>query len=66
MNENEMLESLELLKKNLSTNGDKTIYKKMLVLLDDIRYFLYYDLQIDYPKEYYENIREIKEGSFDF
>lgn len=64
MTEKEMYYNLEKIWQNLTFDGDRTIYSKMLVLLDNIRYVLHNDLQIDYPIETYE--KSVKLGSFDF
>lgn len=41
---------------------DREAYSKMLVLLDNMKYFLYYDLQIEYPLPQLE----VPEGEFSF
>ena len=38
----------------------------MLVLLDDIRYFLREDLQIDYPQRFYKELENTERIPFDF
>jgi len=68
MTETEMLAQLDNINKNLSYGGDRELYSQMLVLLDNIRYFLKQDLEIDYPKEYYDVLNNFiaKEGNFEF
>ena len=66
MEDKEMLAVLQTILDNLSFYGDRTIYQKMLVLLDKIYSRLLYDLEIDYPIEMYEETPNIKSGAFDF
>ena len=48
MTEQQMLDNLIEIKKNLSFNGNREMYAKMLIELETIHYFLHSDLQIDY------------------
>lgn len=66
MEDKEMLVVLQTILDSLSFYGDRTIYQKMLVLLDKIYSRLLYDLEIDYPIEMCEETPNIKSGAFDF
>lgn len=66
MEDKDMLTALQTILENLSFYGDRTTYKKMLVLLDKIYSRLLYDLEIDYPIEECEEPLIIKPGAFDF
>lgn len=48
MTDNEMLTCLQSVWENMTADKDINTYKEILLLLDDMRYFLRYDLQIDY------------------
>ena len=62
MREKEMLEYLQAVWENMTEDKDREAYKEMLALLDNMRYFLRYDLQI----EYLLPPLEIKAGEFTF
>lgn len=51
MTEKEMLNALQSVWENMTMDKDRTAYGEMLVLLDNMRYFLRYDLQCDYPMQ---------------
>ena len=56
MNEQKMFNLLQEIWENISFDGDRKVYSEMLVLLDNIRYFLVNDLQVDYPKRMYDEL----------
>lgn len=62
MREKEMLEYLQAIWENMTEDKDREAYKEMLALLDNMRYFLRYDLQI----EYLLPPLEVKAGAFTF
>lgn len=62
MREKEMLEYLQAVWENMTEDKDRKAYEEMLLLLDEMRSFLRYDLQIDYR---FPPI-EIKAGEFTF
>ena len=62
MTEKEMLDCLQSVWENMTMDKDREAYKEMLALLDNMRYFLRYDLQI----EYLLPPLEIKAGEFTF
>lgn len=62
MKETEMLNCLLAVWENMTVDKDREAYKEMLVLLDDMRYFLRYDLQIEYELPPIE----VKAGEFTF
>ena len=62
MNEAEMLGALQNVWKNMTIDKDRDAYEDMLILLDNMVYFLRYDLQCAYP---YKR-GKIKEGEFFF
>lgn len=62
MREKEMLEYLQAVWENMTEDKDREAYKEMLALLDNMRYFLRYDLQI----EYLLPPLEVKAGEFTF
>ena len=62
MTEKEMLNSLLAVWENMTEDKDREAYKEMLALLDNMRYFLRYDLQI----EYLLPPLEVKAGAFTF
>lgn len=62
MKETEMLNCLLAVWENVTVDKDREAYKEMLVLLDDMRYFLRYDLQIEYELPPIE----VKAGEFTF
>ena len=62
MTEKEMLNCLLAVWENLTSDKDREAYKEMLSLLDDMRYFLRYDLQIEYELPPIE----VKAGAFTF
>ena len=66
MSETDMLTHLQTIWENITYNGDRAIYSEMLVLLDDIRYFLREDLQIDYPQRFYKELENTERSPVDF
>ena len=62
MREKEMLEYLQAVWENMTEDKDREAYKEMLALLANMRYFLRYDLQI----EYLLPPLEVKAGEFTF
>ena len=62
MTEQEMLNCLHSVWENMTENKDRNAYKEMLLLLDNMRYYLRYDLQCDYTLP----PMEVKPGKFDF
>ena len=62
MTEKEMLNCLLAVWENMTEDKDREAYKGMLALLDNMRYFLRYDLQI----EYLLPPLEVKAGEFTF
>lgn len=62
MTEKEMLNCLLTVWENMTEDKDREAYKEMLALLDNMRYFLRYDLQI----EYLLPPLEVKAGEFTF
>ena len=49
MTEKEMIDCLQSVWENMTTDKNAHDYQEMLVLLDEMRYLLRYDYQIDYP-----------------
>ena len=62
MTEKEMLDCLQSVWENMTEDKDRNAYEEMLLLLDEMRSFLRYDLQI----EYLLPPLEIKAGEFTF
>lgn len=62
MQEKEMLNCLLAVWENMTEDKDRGAYKEMLVLLDNMRYFLHHDLQIEYELP----PLEVKAGAFTF
>ena len=62
MTEKDMLNCLLTVWENMTEDKDREAYKEMLALLDNMRYFLRYDLQI----EYLLPPLEVKAGEFTF
>ena len=62
MQEKEMLNCLLAVWENMTEDKDREAYKEMLVLLDNMRYFLRHDLQ----NEYELPPLEVKAGAFTF
>ena len=62
MTEQEMLDCLQNVWKNMTMDKDRHAYSEMLTLLDDMHYFLRYDLQCDaMPSQL-----EVQAGEFTF
>ena len=57
-----MLNCLLAVWENMTEDKDREAYKEMLVLLDNMRYFLRHDLQIEYELP----PLEVKAGAFTF
>ena len=49
MTEKEMIDCLQSVWENMTTDKNVDDYQKMLVLLEEMTYLLRYDYQIDYP-----------------
>ena len=62
MTEKEMLDCLQSVWENMTTDKEREAYSEMLLLLDNMRYYLRYDLQIDYKL----TLMEVPEGKFAF
>ena len=62
MTEKEMLDCLLAIWENMTEDKDRNAYTEMLLLLDEMREFLRYDLQVEYHLPPFE----IKSGAFDF
>ena len=62
MTEKEMLNALQNVWKNMTMDKDRQAYSEILVLLDNMRYFLSSDLLITYPL----NNPTVQKGEFDF
>lgn len=62
MTEKEMLNCLQSVWENMTSDKDRNAYKEMLLLLDDMRYYLQYDLQIEYEFPH----TEVAAGDFTF
>ena len=62
MTEKEMLDCLLAVWENMTEDKDRNAYTEMLLLLEEMRDFLRYDLQV----EYHLPPIEIKSGAFDF
>jgi len=61
MREEEMLHTLQEVWENMTMDKDRAAYGEMLVLLDNMSYFLRHDLQCSYPKA-----AAVGAGDFDF
>ena len=61
MTQKEMLDCLLSVWENMTADKDTEAYKEILMLLDNMCYFLRYDLQCDYISQ-----QEIKAGEFIF
>ena len=64
MTEKEMLNNLQSVWENMTTDQDRNIYAEMLPLLENMLYFLRYDLQIN--PSYSPMDIQIKKGAFIF
>ena len=62
MTEKEMLDCLLAVWENMTEDKDRNAYEEMLLLLDNMRYFLRNDLRCEYTLTNHE----IKAGAFDF
>lgn len=62
MTEKEMLDCLLAVWENMTDDKDKETYKEILLLLDNMRNYLRYDLQCDFTTP----PQEIKAGTFIF
>lgn len=62
MTEEEMINCLLSVWDNMTLDKDRKAYSEMLLLLDNMRCFLYEDLLIEYPTPQFE----AKAGTFDF
>ena len=62
MTEEEMINCLLSVWDNMTLDKDRKAYSEMLVLLDNMRYFLRHDLQIEYELP----PLEVKAGAFTF
>ena len=48
MTEQEMINTLQSVWENMTWDKDRNAYQEMLILLDDMTYYLRYDLQCEY------------------
>lgn len=62
MTENKMIDHLQKIWENMTTDKNQEVYKKMLCLLDNMVYYLRYDLGIEYSSE----MPAMGEDTFDF
>lgn len=62
MTESDMINALQCVWDHMTMDKDRKAYSEMLVLLDNMQYFLRHDLQIDYPIE----VASVAVGDFDF
>ena len=62
MTEKEMLAFLQYVWDNMTSDKDRQAYGEMLVLLDNMVYYLRHDLQCEYPPSEFE----VPKGDFDF
>ena len=62
MTEKEMIDCLLAIWENMTQNKNREAYKEILLLLDNMRNYLRYDLQCDYTSP----PQEIKAGEFIF
>ena len=62
MNEKEMYNCLLSVWENMTQDKDREAYREMLALLDNMRYFLRHDLQIEYELP----PLEVEAGTFTF
>lgn len=62
MTENKMIDHLQKIWENMTTDKNQEAYKKMLCLLDNMVYYLRYDLGIEYSSE----MPAMGEDMFDF
>lgn len=62
MTENEMIEYLQEVWENMTTNKSHSAYCEMLWLLDKMAYYLRHDLGIEYSPE----MPSVGAGEFDF
>ena len=66
MNELEMLDCLQAVWENMTYDKDREAYGEMLVLLDNMSYFLRNDMQCTYPLHSLESVLKCKEEDFIF
>lgn len=62
MTENKMIDHLQKIWENMTTDKNQEAYKKMLCLLDNMVYYLRYDLGIEYSSQ----MPAMGEDTFDF
>lgn len=62
MTEKEMYDTLNTVWQNMTIDKDREAYGKILTLLDDMIFYLRYDLEIDYPTQ----MLDVKTGEFIF
>ena len=62
MTENKMIDYLQKIWENMTTDKNQEAYKKMLCLLDNMVYYLRYDLGIEYSSQ----MPAMGEDTFDF
>ena len=62
MTENKMIDHLQKIWENMTTDKNQEAYKKMLCLLDNMVYYLPYDLGIEYSSQ----MPAMGEDTFDF
>lgn len=69
MSDNELLEAVQTIYKNLDYYRNPKMYQQMMILLEEMLCFLKSDLQIEYPIEYLEaksQVYSIENIDFDF
>lgn len=69
MSDDEMLEAVLTIYKNINYYRNPKMYQQMMILLEEILYFLKSDLQIEYPIEQLEaksQVYSIENIDFDF
>ena len=62
MTEKEMYDALNTVWQNMTMDKDREAYGKILTLLDDMMFYLRYDLEIDY----HTRMLDVKTGEFIF
>ena len=62
MTEKEMYDNFQEVWENMTMDKDRELYGQILTLLDDMIFYLRYDLEIDYPTR----MLEVETGEFVF
>ena len=66
MNEKQMLDCLQTVWENMTYDKDREAYGEMLVLLDNMSYFLRNDMQCTYPPSLTRKRIEVQRGRLYF